>query len=77
MSQKNEHLGHAVAHESVQVDPKSAQGTPMATQLHLETAPTFAFNTQLLRSSTKKPSEKAPPNPSEDLAHATSDMPQV
>ena len=74
---KNEHLGHAVAHEGVQVDPKTAQGPPMATQVNLETAPTFAFNTELLRSSTKKPSEKAPPNPSADLAHAPSDMPQV
>ena len=50
---KNEHLGHAVAHEGVQVDPKTAQGPPMATQVYFETAPTFAFNTELLRSSSK------------------------
>jgi len=60
MTPKNHHLAHAAAHDGVQVDPKSAQGPPMATQVHLETAPTFAFNTELLRSE-KKPSERAPP----------------
>ena len=74
--QKNQHLGHAVAHEGVQVDPKTAQGTPMAAQVHCQTAPTFVFNTELLRSFSKNPPRK-PHRPSEDLAHATSEGAEV
>ena len=75
-NKKTQHLGHAVAHEGVQVDPKTAQGTPMATQVYFQTAPTFAFNTELLRSFSKNPPRK-PHRPSEDLAHATSEVAEV
>jgi len=62
--------------QRVQVDPKSAHGTPRPTQVHLKTAPTFAFNTELLRSFSKNP-PREPRRPSEDLSADTSDVAQV